>query len=124
MSTGTVSDEDGQIRLVYRTPDWEDFVSLAVSEIRHYGGGSLQIVRRLRSMLVSLIAVLPPARAPFLQEQLDLLRAAVEKAFYDPWDRVHAEVADPQGLGGVLRHADRTVDSNAPGAFRIDCRSA
>jgi uncharacterized membrane protein len=124
LSTGTVSDEDGQIRLVYRTPDWEDFVSLAVSEIRHYGGGSLQIVRRLRSMLVSLIAVLPPARAPFLQEQLDLLRAAVEKAFYDPWDRVHAEVADPQGLGGVLRHADRTVDSNAPGAFRIDCRSA
>lgn len=102
LSTGTVLDSEGEIRVVYRTPNWEDFVSLAVSEIRHYGEGSIQIMRRLRSMLVSLIAALPPSRTPILREQLDLLRTAVEKAFDDPRDRVHAAVADSQGLGAVV----------------------
>ena len=37
--------------VVYGTPDWPDFVMLAASEVRHYGGGSIQIDRRLRAML-------------------------------------------------------------------------
>jgi uncharacterized membrane protein len=102
LAAGTVLDAGGRMRLRYRTPNWEDFVALAVSEIRQYGGGSLQILRRLRSMLVSLIAVLPPSRTPCLQEQLDLLQGAVEKAFYDPRDRINAGVADSQGLGAAL----------------------
>lgn len=102
LSTGTVLDRDGRIRLLYRTPNWEDFVSLAVSEVRQYGGGSLQVARRLRSMLVSLIAVLPPSRTSCLQEQLDLLQAAVEKMFGDPRDRISAAVPDSQGLGAAL----------------------
>jgi len=102
LNTGMVEDDDGQVRLVYRTPNWEDFVSLAVSEIRHCGGGSVQVVRRLRSMLMSLIAELPPSRTVFLQEQLDLLRATVEKQFVDPRDRIHAAVSDSQGLGAVV----------------------
>ena len=32
-----VRDAAGRLRLVYRTPDWEDFVQLAVTEIRHFG---------------------------------------------------------------------------------------
>jgi uncharacterized membrane protein len=104
LSTGVVSDDSGQIRLIYRTPDWEDFVFLAVAEIRQYGGGSVQITRRLRGMLEHLISVLPPERAALLQEQLDLLHAAVEKAFIDPRDRALADVADSQGLGGSLKH--------------------
>jgi uncharacterized membrane protein len=102
LSTGAMLDADRQIRVVYRTPNWGDFVSLAVSEIRHYGGGSVQVMRRLRSMLEGLIAVLPPARAPFLQEQLDLLRASIEKSFDDPRDRIDAAVPDSQGLGAVV----------------------
>ena len=101
LSTGTVSDEQGQVRLIYRTPNWKDFVLLAVSEIRQYGAGSVQIMRRLRAMLETLIAVLPPKRASLLQEQLDLVQVAVEHSFSDPRDRVHAEVADSQGLGGA-----------------------
>jgi uncharacterized membrane protein len=99
LSTGTVLDRDGQLRVVYRTPNWEEFVSLAVSEIRQYGGGSVQVVRRLRSMLVSLIEVLPPPRIPALEEQLELLSAAIERSFYDPRDRIRAAVPDSQGLG-------------------------
>ena len=107
LSTGTLCDASGQARLVYRTPDWSDFVMLAVSEIRHYGANSIQIMRRLRGMLEYLIGHLPPARAACLQQQLDLLRQSVEKTFVDPWDRTVAEVADSQGLGGVTSHLDR-----------------
>ena len=106
LSTGTVCDAKGQVRLVYRTPDWQDFVLLAVSEIRHYGAESIQITRRLRSMLEYLIARLPPARAVCLQEQLDLLRVSVEKTFFDPRERVEAAIGDPQGLGGAISHAN------------------
>jgi len=102
LSTGTVLDSAGRTRLVYRTPNWEDFVSLAVSEIRQYGAGSVQVVRRLRSMLVSLLAAVPPSRQPCLQEQLDLLQAGVDRAFFDPRDRIHAGVPDSQGLGAAL----------------------
>src|SRR5262249_20243417 len=51
LDDGRVRDEGGKLRLVYRTPDWEDFVYLAVPEIRHFGGESIQVVRRLRAML-------------------------------------------------------------------------
>ena len=46
LDTGQVQDAAGRLRLIYRTPDWEDFVHLAVTEIRHFGGQSIQIARR------------------------------------------------------------------------------
>lgn len=107
LSDGMVCDHNGRVRLIYRTPNWEDFVALAVSEIRQCGAGSLQVVRRLRGMLVSLIAVVPAARRPCLLEQLELLRAAVVKSFDNPHDRAYAQIADSQGLGGALNPADR-----------------
>jgi len=106
LSTGTLCDADGQVRLIYRTPDWQDFVLLAVSEIRQYGANSIQIMRRLRSMLEYLIAKLPAPRTQCLREQLDLLRVSVEKTFIDPRDRVEAEIADAQGLGGAISHVN------------------
>src|SRR6185369_5074569 len=58
-----VRDVTGRLRLVYRTPDWQDFVHLAVTEIRHFGGESIQIARRMRAMLENLIQCLPRERA-------------------------------------------------------------
>src|SRR5262249_57870447 len=37
-----VRDGSGRVRLIYRTPDWEDFVTLAVTEIRQFGAASIQ----------------------------------------------------------------------------------
>ncbi len=105
LSTGTVCDQNGDVRLIYRTPDWQDFVLLAVSEIRQYGSNSIQIARRLRGMLEYLIATLPESRTRCLQQQMDLLRAAVEKSFFHPRDRMEAEIADLQGLGGATPQA-------------------
>ncbi len=69
-----VRDKLGRVRLIYRTPDWEDFVVLAVTEIRQFGGPSIQIARRLRAMLENLIATLPAERAEPLRRELELLK--------------------------------------------------
>ena len=42
---GRVSDGQGTLRLLYPTPQWEDFVVLATSEIRLFGASSLQVPR-------------------------------------------------------------------------------
>ena len=101
LDTGRVHDDAGRLRLLYRTPDWEDFVGLAITEIRHFGRDSLQIVRRLRAMLENLIDTLPPNRAALLRTELALLDRGVERDFRDPEDRVRAALADSLGVGGA-----------------------
>jgi uncharacterized membrane protein len=101
LDTGRVEDSTGQVRLLYRTPDWEDFVSLAVTEIRQFGRQSIQIVRRMRAMLESLIAVAPPHRATLLRAELELLSRGVGQDFRDPEDRLRAASADSLGVGGT-----------------------
>ena len=100
LSIGTVCDDTGRVRLIYRTPNWEDFVWLGVTEIRHYGANSVQITRRLRAMLEELIKTLPTERIPPLQAQLELVHASVERQFSDLPDRKQADTPDSQGLGG------------------------
>jgi uncharacterized membrane protein len=95
-----VFDGAGQIRLLYRTPGWEDFVSLAVTEIRQYGGESIQINRRLRAMLENLIAVLPEERGEKLRSELKTLQRSAARLFKEPEDRALATVSDSQGVGG------------------------
>ena len=95
-----VRDGQGRLRLVYRTPGWEDFVHLAVTEIRQYGGTSIQIARRMRAMLENLIQTLPEERAGLLRQELKLLQRSAERFFTEPEDRVLAEVSDLQGVGG------------------------
>ncbi len=94
-----VRDPTGRTRLVFRTPAWEDFVQLAVTEIRHFGGESIQVARRLRAMLENLIQTLPATRAAALRPELDLLKRSAERYFSEPEDRAMAEVGDFQGVG-------------------------
>ncbi|HEY6547913.1 MAG TPA: DUF2254 domain-containing protein, partial [Vicinamibacteria bacterium] len=100
LDTGLICDRDQRQRLAYRTPDWEDFVDLAVTEIRLFGAGSIQVARRLRAMLEDLIAVLPPLRRPPLQAELLRLQRSAQRAFVDPDDQERAKQGDSQGLGG------------------------
>jgi len=95
-------DDAGQLRLVFRTPNWEDFVHLSCTEIRHCGAGSIQVMRRLRSMLENLMQTLPPHRHAELRLQLDLLDRTVEGSYRFAEDRVLARIGDSQGLGGAL----------------------
>ncbi len=99
MHPGRVADDDGVVRLVLPVKAWEDFVSLAVDEIRIYGAGSLQVLRRLRGMLDDLLDLTEEARHPPLREQLRLLTSAAEREFPDERDRRVAGLGDAQGLG-------------------------
>jgi uncharacterized membrane protein len=101
LAEGSEKDRAGKVRLVYRTPDWEDFVQLSITEIRHYGRDSIQVVRRLRSMLENLIATLPDRRAPILHTELSLLTSSSRRSFPDADDQELAEGSDPQGIGGA-----------------------
>jgi len=107
LDTGRDCDAAGRLRLVYRTPDWEDFVQLAVTEIRQFGRESIQVTRRLRAMLEDLVCTLPEPRRPLLQQELGLLHRSAERFFPEPEDRALAEVGDFQGVGGTNGPARR-----------------
>jgi uncharacterized membrane protein len=97
---GRETDRSGAVRLVYRTPNWDDFVRVAVTEVRQYGRDSIQVMRRLRAMLENLIETLPDRRTPLLRKELALLASSSQRTFADPEDRILAETSDLQGLGG------------------------
>jgi uncharacterized membrane protein len=105
LRTDELLDRSGQPRLIFRTPNWEDFVHLAFSEIRACGSGNLQIVRRLRAMIQNLMQTLPPPRHPALQQQQSLLDREIERNYTYPEDLALARIADTQGLGG---HSGKT----------------
>jgi uncharacterized membrane protein len=95
-----VRDKAGRVRLAYRTPSWEDFVQLAVTEILHFGARSIQVARRLRAMLENLIPRVPDERATLLRQELKLLDRSAERSFEEPEDRALAAISDFQGVGG------------------------
>jgi len=96
-------DAAGNVRVILRTPNWNDFVNLAFTEIRCYGAGNVQVARRLRAMIMNLTATLPAERQPALQEELTLLDRTVERVYTDPHDLALARMSDTQGLGGSHR---------------------
>ena len=100
----SVWDADGRRRVLVRTPDWNDFVQLAFSEIRHYGASNLQVARRLRALLESLMEVLPESRVPALRREWQLLDRSVQRLFPFAEDLALARTPDPQGLGGTCEH--------------------
>jgi uncharacterized membrane protein len=100
LADGQEEDRAGKVRLVYRTPEWEDFVHLSITEIRHYGRDSIQIMRRLRAMIENLIATLPECHASILYKELGLLTSSSLRSFPDADDQELAEESDAQGMGG------------------------
>jgi uncharacterized membrane protein len=98
-----LADGSGKVRVVFRTPNWEDFVQLACREIRVCGVENFQVARRLRAMLLDLLNALPEARRAALREELELLDWSLEQLKFEPRDLALARTPDLQGLGGSLR---------------------
>jgi uncharacterized membrane protein len=96
-----VHDEAGRLRLIFKTPNWDDFVHLTFTEIRHSGKGQVQIARRFRAMIENLIRTLPEHRHPALQTEMELLDRSIEGHFDFPEDLALARIPDSQGLGGA-----------------------
>ena len=106
LRTDQILDRAGNLRVIFRTPKWEDFVHLAFSEIRFYGAENIQIARRLRAMIVNLTDSLPAQRHAALLKELELLDRTIEKLYILPEDLELARIPDLQGLGGSSRSAE------------------
>jgi uncharacterized membrane protein len=100
LRTDSILGESGKLRLIFRTPNWEDFVHLAFSEVRACGSSNLQIVRRLRAMIQNLVQTLPPHRHAVLYQEMSLLERDIAAHFKYPEELALASAADTQGLGG------------------------
>ena len=101
LRTDNITDESGKLRVIFRTPNWEDFVILTCTELRRYGTDSIQVVRRLRTMIESLIGTLPEHRHAALQAQLALLDQTIRAVYSIPEELALAMEPDLQGLGGT-----------------------
>jgi uncharacterized membrane protein len=88
------------VRVILRTPNWEDFVHISFREIRQYGAGSIQIARRLRAAIENLIQNLPDHRHEALRVELSLIDRAIATNHPFPEDQALARIPDSQGLGG------------------------
>jgi len=103
LDTGIVKDAGGVVRLIFPFCDWEDFVLLAATEIRTYGGPNPQVTRRLQAMYEYLLAVLPESRKIAIRREVDLLRQTIEQCYSGAQDRDIAATADMQGFGAHRR---------------------
>lgn len=100
LGDGVIKDAGGTVRVGFPTPNWDDFINLAMSEILHYGADSLQVIRRLRAMLNDLREQLPEKRSAEITRNLELLDRTVERSFNDPLERELAMLGDYKGIGG------------------------
>jgi uncharacterized membrane protein len=107
LDAGYAPDENGVIRLVFPTPTWEDYLTLAFDEIRQFGSSSVQVMRRLRAALDALASWLPTEdRRQSVQRYLQHLDRAIETSPFDTEDRQMAREEDRQGIGLSRRHPD------------------
>lgn len=103
LEVGRMRDEHGTLRLVFPTPEWRDYLSLAFDEISSYGASSLQVVRKLRSALNDLLEIAPLSKKEALLSCLEHLDHIVSRTFAGEHDRNRARQEDRQGLGLTVR---------------------
>ena len=74
-------DDAGDLRLILPRLGWDEFVALAIDEVRLHGAHSLQVVRQLRHVIEDVQSALPPSRRAPLAHQLALLDAGLRYGF-------------------------------------------
>ncbi len=93
-------DAEGAPRVIVPTRTWEDFLTLGVTEIRQFGEGSIQVLRRLRALLLHVQAAVRPEHRAAVERELARLDETVQRAYGGTMDLATAVDADRQGLGG------------------------
>ena len=71
-----------------------DYLQLAVTEIRTYGTHSVQVCRRLRSLLNGLLVVAAPDRREAIHTELSLLDDSITRGFPDAANQAIARASD------------------------------
>ena len=106
-------DSQGIVRLIFPTPNWEDFLSLSFDEIRQYGAGSVQVMRRMRSALAGVAdSISDESRIDSIERYMHHLDLAISRSPLDAEDQAVASQQDRQGLGFTRPGAVLKVVSN------------
>lgn len=92
-------DDGGRLLLITPQPGWEDYVALGLDELRVYGAGSIQVMRRIRFIVEDLLAIACEERKPALRRQLRLLDETLASGLEVPEDRATAARGSRQGHG-------------------------
>jgi len=107
LDAGYAFDPNGVLKLVFPTPTWEDYLTLAFDEIRQFGASSVQVMRRMRAALDGLTGWLPTEdRRQAVRRYLERLDRAIETSDFDSEDKRMALEDDRQGIGLSRRKGD------------------
>lgn len=90
--SGVLRGPEGEVQVLVPVHSWEDYLHLGIDEIRIYGEGSLQVSRRLNSLLGDLRTRLPSCRRAAVEQQLRLLDASIDTGFAHQADRDRARL--------------------------------
>jgi uncharacterized membrane protein len=101
----TFRDREGTARLLMPGRTWEDYLTLAVTEIREYGSSSIQVMRRLRAILEDLQESVHPEHRPAVDAEIAKLDATIAVGFAGSVDEDQARTRDRQGIGGPVASA-------------------
>ena len=96
-------------RVLVPARNWPEFLALGLTEIREYGGSSIQVVRRLRALLEELHGSVRPEHRAAVEDELLRLEAEVERKFGASADLDRAGQADRQGIGGAMLDTGASV---------------
>jgi uncharacterized membrane protein len=103
LDIGEVSDKNGTLRVMYKTPDWQDYIQLGLIEIMQYGATSVQVQRRLKALLLDLKDAVPPDRGEAVKSLISVQEQLVQQSFdYAPFRQL-ASISDREGIGSSLQ---------------------
>jgi len=100
LHSAAILDDDGAVRLVVPTPDWDELVDLALTEIRWYGAGTPQVTRRLAALLDGLESSVSPSRRGAIGRHRTLLQEHLVSVYSSDMEREFAGTPDRLGIGG------------------------
>jgi uncharacterized membrane protein len=96
-----VVDNRGAVRGRFPAPTWDQYVDLALVEVRHYGAASPQVARRLRAVHDRLLEIVDDSQRARIELERRLLDERLIAVFPDQGERELLERPDRLGLGGA-----------------------
>jgi uncharacterized membrane protein len=109
-------DRDGTARGLVPAPTWADYMQEGLTEVRHYGAGSIQVARRLNALYDRLLGEVDEAARPRLELERRLLHDAVALAFPDAEERALLVHSDALGLGARRASGTASAPTEVAGA--------
>lgn len=96
-----VVDSRGEPKGLIHAPTWIEYFELGSTELRIYGGGSLQVHRRTRAMHEHLLEVVSGRDRERVELELDMLDHQVKSSLTNEHDLELARESDRMGIGSV-----------------------